>query len=281
MQKSSIRTVRIFRRPGHTKALEWERRIIAWLRKHQPSVRVTQGAADLLIALGGDGTIIEAARRLAPESSRVLGLNLGTVGFLASVRAPSQFLRALRLVFAGKFRTVPRMMLSVTVTRTHSVVFESPCMNEVFIQHPFGTVAIDVLIGATRVQSIRGTGVIAATPTGSTGYNLSAHGPIVDPELQCVIITEVLDHNVPTPSMVIPSDKHIHFRIKDFRKRNTIHIAGTHELHDVILAIDGQALFPLEKSDTITVTNSGHSYSLVELESSYFYTSLHEKFSLT
>lgn len=275
--KNLPRTVAFFRRPRNPRAAQWELRIRRFLTERFPHVRIVRTNAELVIVLGGDGTIIEAARSTAGRT--LLGLNLGTVGFLSSVRTERQFLKGLRASLEGRFLAPERLMLDVQVIRGGREVLRSRMLNEVYVQNPLGMVTLDVRIGATRIQRIRGTGALVATPTGSTGYNLSAHGPIVDPSLHVFIITEILDHDVPTPSVVVPVDRTVSLRVVSFRSRGILSL-GSRSV-DVILSADGQTAFALQEGDRIMVRRAPHGVAIVQLEPDYFYRSLHEKFSIS
>jgi NAD+ kinase len=273
-------TIGFYRRPGNRQAKEWEGRLRRWLNLHAPQIKVTSRNPAMLLVLGGDGTILSAARKHSVRNQLICGFNLGTVGFLASVRAEKNFLLALKAIVDGRYSAIRRTMLSVSVTRNGRNVVDTAVLNEACVINPLGMVEVDISIDRNRIQSIRGTGVMAATPTGSTGYNLSAHGPIVDPSLECTIITELLDHNVPTPSIVVPSGKPVTFEIKSFRHRGLLTMPDTNRAADVLLVCDGQVVTPLDEGDRITVLNSATGITTVEVGSNYFYKSLHEKFSI-
>jgi len=239
-------------------------------------VRIVARNADLAIVLGGDGTILEAAR--ARAGRMLMGLNLGTVGFLATVRTERRFLAGIRAVMTGRYRARPRLMLDAEVLRAARPVFRARVLNEIYIQSPLGMVALDVRIGGARIQRIHGTGVLVATPTGSTGYNLSAHGPIADPALDLLIITEILDHSTPTPSIIAPADRAVSVTVASFRERGMLTLGK--EPCDVLLSADGQSTFALRRGDRVVVRRATPGTAVVQLEPDYFYKSLHEKFSI-
>lgn len=271
------RTVMFHRRPGNPGAAQWERRLRTYIRARFPAVRFVRTDADLVIVLGGDGTILEAAR--GGGGRLLMGLNLGTVGFLATARVERKFLAGVRAVLTGRFRARPRLMLDAEVLRGDRTVFRARVLNEVYVQSPLGMVTLDVRIGGTRIQRIHGTGALVATPTGSTGYNLSAHGPIVDPSLDALIITEILDHDTPTPSIVVPADRAVTVAVASFRERGALKLGRTP--CDVLLSADGQSSFALRRGDRIVIRRAAPGVTLVQLEPDYFYTSLHEKFSIS
>lgn len=147
--------------------------------------------------------------------------------------------------------------------------------------NPMGMVGIDVAVDGHRIQHVHGTGLMVATPTGSTAFNLSAHGPIVDPRIECMVITEILDHNMPTPPIVVPPTQIITLRVTEFRKRGTVLVAGTHTPVDVVLSAGGWAECALQQGDVVTITRAPGVVRFAQVNPHHFYTSLHEKFSLS
>jgi NAD+ kinase len=139
-------------------------------------------------------------------------------------------------------------------------------------------VEMNVLIEGYRAQTIRGSGALVSTATGSTGYNLSANGPIVMPNIRCFIITEILDHNTPTPSIIVKYNKQVTLEVVSFRKRNLLSVYRD-TVADTVLLGDGGAIFPLLPGDKIIVKNSPHFVKFAELDPDYFFKSLQKKFS--
>jgi NAD+ kinase len=276
--KNHIHTLSFFSRKDIPSAAAWEKKIATWIRARYPAIRISRTNPDALIVLGGDGTILEAARKYGKQNPIIFGLNLGHVGFLASVREPRKFLPSLRTFLNGDFRIAPHMMLAARVMRGKEQVFETQALNDLSIQNPLGMVTIEAHIERHPFQRIHGTGVLIATATGSTAYNLSAHGPIVTPGIECFIVTELLDHNIPTPSIIVKPDKEISLHIANFRKRGLLSMSKTKEPIDVILAADSEIIFPLHKGDKVIVTRSPQSARFAEIEKNYFLKSLEEKF---
>lgn len=285
-RKSSWR-VSIFYRADNQKAVLWAGKILAWLKKKHKGIKLdaarpaspaSQGGPQALIVLGGDGTILEASQKYQKKNPIVIGLNLGHVGFLASAREPQKFIKSLDQFFSGKYRVVKRMMIKAEVFRKSRKVFSANSLNEISIQNLLGMVEIEANIDMHPVQYIRGTGVLVATSTGSTAYNLSAHGPIVMPDIKCMILTEIMDHNIPTPSIVIKRDREVELKILDFRKRGLLKIAKDGKNADVVLTADGENIFPLEVGDIVKIKRSPGLIKFAELERAYFFKSLRSKF---
>lgn len=271
--------VHIYYHTDNHRATVWAKKIQILLTKQDIPLSSDGIRAHIIIVLGGDGTILEAARIFQKNHRIILGLNLGSVGFLASVRNEKDFIPRLTQFFAGEYTTIKRMMISVRVERNKKIAFHSNALNEVVIQNPLSVSETEVYIEGHSAQFIRGSGLLVATATGSTAFNLSAHGPIVMPDIQCFIITELLDHNMPTPSMVINANKDITVHIKDFRKQGLLANAATAEALDVVLSTDGANIFVLKKGDIIHINRSPRLARFAELEKNYFLKSIQEKFS--
>jgi NAD+ kinase len=271
--------ISFFYRTRNQRAKSWESKIRSWLKKKFPDIEITSpNKCQILIALGGDGTILEAARKYQNLGLVIAGLNLGHVGFLASVRKEKNFLSGLEKIMEGQYHVAQRMMLSAAVLRKNEVVFTATALNEIVVQNPLGMVQLEVAINNHTAQYVRGTGAMVTTPTGSTAFNLSSHGPIVVPDLECMIISEILDHNIPTPSMLVKSNDAITINVSSFRPRNLISIAKTDSPADVLLVVDGQTIFPLLKNDMIKIGKSNNLVRFAEVEKNYFLKSLKEKF---
>lgn len=268
-----------FYRSDNKLALAWMEKIKKYINKKYPSVSFVGKDPDVLIVLGGDGTILEAARKFHNSASPVIfGLNIGNVGFLATVRKESEFLKSIDRFFKGRYNTVERMILISQVVRKNKVVFTTEALNEIVVKNPLGMVDLKAEIANRQVKQIRGTGILVATATGSTAYNLSAHGPIVMPDIKCFIITEILDHSLPSPSVVVKYHNTIKIKIASYRKRGLLALSKTGEKFDVILIADGESVFPLEEKDEIIIKSSPHLVKFAELEENYFFRSLEEKF---
>ena len=272
-------TVSFSYRPDNKLALVWEKKISQYINKKNPRVKILAKNGKVVIVLGGDGTILEAARKNQNHSSRILGLNLGQVGFLASIREEKNFLHGLDKLFKGQYWIAKRMMLQANVTRSNKIIFTTSALNEIVVQNLLGMVDLELKIDGDLMQNIRGTGVLISTATGSTGYNLSAHGPIVMPDINCFIVTELMDHNIPSPSIVVTRNKNIKLKIISFRQRKLLSISKTGENVDVILIGDGTNPFPLKEKDIVNIRCSPKLISFIELEKNYFFKSLQEKFA--
>ena len=276
---SKISSLSFFYRLDNHGAARWEQKIRKWLTSKYPRLKIGVKKPDALLVLGGDGTILEAARLCQKTRSIIVGLNLGTVGFLSSVRDERQFLHALEKLLSGDFHVIERTMIAAQVVRKGKTVFRTTALNEIAVLNPLGMVEIEVKIGGQAVQYIHGTGALVATATGSTAYNLSLHGPIVLPGLSALVLTEISDHNIPTPPVVFSDQKQISFRILNFRERGLLSVTATGQTAEVLLVSDGEVIFPLNAKDEVKVTRSGAGIVFAEFEKNQFLKSLQEKFA--
>jgi NAD+ kinase len=277
-----------FYRPDVAKAPEWETKITDWLKTKHPEIKViytnnirkqNDEPVELLIVLGGDGTIIEAAKEYYQQEPHILGLNLGNVGFLATIRKEKEFLDGLEKIISGEVTVSQRMLLDIKVIRSGKTVFNEVAVNELSLQSLLSMLEFDVYANDHKLQSINGTGVLVSTATGSTAFNLSAHGPIVSPNISCILISELLDHNLPTPTLVLDPDTIIRLKVINFRQRQKLKTAQDGSFVDVIAAADSEKTVGIFPGDVIEVTRAAKQMRLLELNSNYFFKSLQEKFA--
>jgi len=278
MKLEPLKTFNIFYNPKNKKSVLLAKDLSMFIADKFPALKKDLKSPAYVIVLGGDGTILEAARRYKNNGSIIAGLNMGTVGFLASARNEKNFQRALSTLFKGKINITERLMISARVIRERKIVFQCDALNEAVIKNLLGIVELQASVEDHPIQYIRGEGILVSTATGSTAYNLSAHGPIVMPGIRCLIVTELMDHNIPTPSIVISYEKKIKIRVINFRKRGRLSFAKTGQEVDVVLSADGESIFGLEPGDEIIIESSSSLIKFAELEKNYFFKSLEEKF---
>lgn len=207
--------------------------------------------AELVIVLGGDGTLIYGARLLKGRPVPVLGVNLGSLGFMTEIPVSDVF-TVLDGLFAGRGRIESRMKLSCRLFRDDALVLEDEVLNDVVINKSALARIADheTWLDGAFVATYRADGVIFSTPTGSTAYSLSAGGPIVHPSIDCVIVTPICPHALTQRPIVVPGDQLIRVKL-------------TSDVSDVFLTIDGQAGQPLKKGDRIEVQRSLNRVMLV------------------
>ena len=283
MVRSSIEnrkeTLGIFYRSENKSAATWAKKIYKWVQKKYPNIKVVSVKPKTLIVLGGDGSILEAVGKYKNYNPVIIGLNLGRTGFLASVREPKKFISGLDRFLKNRFRITDRIMLEAIVLRKNKKVFSATALNDVVVNNLLGVSEIEVKISNHPIQYVRGSGVLVATAGGSTAYNLSAHGPIIMPHMQCFVISELLDHNIPTPSIVIDSKEEVKLKIIDFRKHELLSLTKNGKGVDMLLSADGATIFPITVGDVVKMKKSKHVVRFAELEKNYFFKSLQEKFA--
>ncbi|HEY4506713.1 MAG TPA: NAD(+)/NADH kinase [Candidatus Paceibacterota bacterium] len=273
-----LNSFHIFYIEDNERAVFWCDKIKRFIKSEFPKIVENPDAPDVIIVLGGDGTILSAVRKYHGGHSIILGLNLGGVGFLASVRDEDDFLRSLGAFFAGSYRIVEQNLILADVERGDKKVFTAEAFNEVIINNPLGMVELEARIEGHSVKHVRGTGLLVSTSTGSTAYNMSAHGPIVVPDINCFVITEVLGHGIPSPSLIIKPDSVVDIEVVSFRKKEMLSLSKDRTNFDVLFVADGNAIFPLEEKDRVIIRSSPHLVKFAELEENYFFKSLKEKF---
>ncbi len=278
-QKNKPYETLIYYRDDNNEAKSWEEKIINQLKKNGIKINLDSEKPEVVIILGGDGTILEAVRKFSKFNPLFLGLNLGHVGFLASVRDENEFINAINKFIENKYSITERMMMDSKVMRNKKIIKNYTALNDVSIQNLLGMVKLSVSIDNHPLQNIHGSGMLVATATGSTAYNLSAHGPIVMPDIRCFIITEILDHNIPTPPLVVKQNRIIEIKVESFRKREPFLLQYDGTPADVIISADGESIFALQEKDIVRITESLCSVRFVEFEDNYFFKSLAEKFS--
>lgn len=225
---------------------------------------VVEGAS-LLVVLGGDGTLIHGARMLRGRAIPILGVNLGSLGFLTELTVPELF-TTLEDALAGKARVEPRMKLSCRLFRGDKTVMDDEVLNDVVINR--GALARitdhECHVDGQYVTTYKSDGVVIATPTGSTAYSLSAGGPIVHPAVDCTVVTPICPHALTQRPIVLPGDSIL-----------TVHLKT--EVADVFLTIDGQAGYALQKGDRLEVRRSQNRVLLVRNPTVDYYAILRQK----
>lgn len=223
--------------------------------------------ADLCVVFGGDGTLLSAARALATADVPLLGVNLGKLGFLADFTI-DDFRQHFPGVLAGDVPAIERMLLNVCVSDATSKCqkFCATALNDVAILagEPHRMIVLSVTHNGAPVISLLGDGVIVATPTGSTAYNLSVGGPILDPALQALVIAPVAPHTLSARPIVIDSNK-------------TLTIEATRVNRGTSVMIDGQATTHLAPGDVVTVGRAAQAVRMVPCPGRSFFDTLTDK----
>ncbi|MFQ5898312.1 MAG: NAD(+)/NADH kinase [Candidatus Methylomirabilia bacterium] len=220
---------------------------------------------DLLVVLGGDGTLLSVARLVGDLGVPILGVNLGGLGFLTATTLEELF-AALERVFAGQMLLEERMMLAARVHRQGARVAEYVALNDVVITKSAMSriVKLAVAVAGQAATDYRADGLIISTPTGSTAYGLSAGGPIVYPTMDAIVLTPICSHTLTNRPIVLPPTV-------------TVEITLLTEHQDVMLTLDGQEGIALTTRDTVEVRQAAPRIRLVRFPQTHFFSVLRDK----
>jgi len=208
---------------------------------------------DMVIVFGGDGTFLSIARQMIWKSVPILGVNLGRLGFLTEVKVEEVY-ETLETVLQGKFSVQERSMLEARVKRDGKELFCLPVLNDVVITKSAIARVIDIQLklNGVLVATLKADGLIASTPTGSTAYSLAAGGPIVHPKVGATVITAICPHSLNVRPLVIPEEALVEVELME-------------KDGDIMLTLDGQFGYALEKGDKISITKyKRHSVQVVQ-----------------
>jgi len=221
--------------------------------------------AEMIIVLGGDGTLLSVARLVGDHEVPILGVNLGGLGFLTEITLEELY-RVLERVIQGDFVTDERVVLNAAVIRRGERMAEFVVLNDAVINK--GALAriidLEATINGEYLTTFKSDGLIISTPTGSTAYNLSAGGPIVYPSLHCMIITPICPHTLTNRPIVIPDDVEIRAYLKTRQQ-------------EVILTLDGQQGFSLEYEDVVEIRKAEGRILLIKSPYRHYFELLREK----
>jgi len=227
------------------------------------------GACDLIVVLGGDGTLIGMADRIAESAANVpiLGVNFGSLGFLTEITLPELY-PSLESVLKGTAQVEERMMLRSRTLRAGHVHTDRLALNDVVITKGALSRIIDleVEIGGRPIMRVRADGLIVASPTGSTAYNLAAGGPILHPEVDALLLTPIAPHMLTNRPVVVPASS-------DVRVRPAVNASN----EEVYVTIDGQSGNALETDDEIAITRAEHPLRLVRASTRTYFDVLRQK----
>ena len=224
-----------------------DRESARWLGRQGAELEDLATRVDLLIVLGGDGTLLSAARAIGERAVPLLAVNLGTLGFLTETSSDELY-DVLEQAFAGRLVVAERMRLDVEVERGGHVVERQLALNDAVIGKSALSRMIDLEMRTDGgfVTTYHSDGLIVATPTGSTAYSLSAGGPILLPEGESIVLTPICPHTLTQRPLVLPDRYRIEILVLDTR-------GG-----DVHLTVDGQVGVPLDQGDRVRVARSAH-----------------------
>lgn len=278
MESKQIRTVGIVVKRNNADALETAGELSAWLRTkgidrvlgpvadlERLDHSETPANADLIIVLGGDGTMISTARIVDGAGVLVLGVNYGSLGYLTDFRIEEMF-PAIDAILAGEFEIDRREMLEAELLREDEMLASGRVLNDIVINKSAlaRIIEIDVHLNGLFVNSFRADGLIVSTPTGSTAYNLSAGGPIIYPSMNAVVLTPICPFTLTNRPIVIPDDAEIELTLKD-------------ENEGVFLTFDGQTGHRMKAGDRVSIRKSETTFNLVQPTNRNYFDVLRDK----
>lgn len=267
---TSIRTVGIVVKPNHDEAWATACELVEWLKardiaiagepfcpaealgSESPAPPASLETADLMVVLGGDGTMISTARLIGDAEPLVLGINYGSLGYLTDFRIEEMHI-ALEAIFEGNYEIDRRVMLRAEHCRGEEKLAEGRVLNDVVINKAAlaRIIEIEVRLNGLYVNSFRADGLIVSTPTGSTAYNLSAGGPIVFPSMNAVVLTPICPFTLTNRPIVMPDDAEIELVLQN-------------ENEGVVLTLDGQIGHAMHSHDRVLIRKSRTTFNLVQ-----------------
>ncbi len=269
MQDRQINCVGIVVKPKDDEALRTANELAAWLKHKgirtigEPRAREELGDigpddaerfktdVDMIVVLGGDGTMISTARLMGEREVIVLGVNYGSLGYLTEFRIEEMY-SALDEIFDGNYEIDRRVMLDVEHWRGNEKLAAGRVLNDVVINKAVlaRIIEVEVNLNELFVNSFRADGLIVSTPTGSTAYNLSAGGPIVYPTMDAVVLTPICPFTLTNRPIVMPDSAEINLRLAN-------------ESDGVVLTLDGQVGYQMKIDDNVRIRKSSMSFNLV------------------
>jgi len=222
-------------------------------------------SADLIVVLGGDGTMISAARMVGDHEVLVLGVNYGSLGYLTDFRIEEMY-SALESIIAGDYKIDRRLMLDAEHWRGQEKLAEGRVLNDVVINKAAlaRIIEINVELDGLFVNKYRADGLIVSTPTGSTAYNLSAGGPIIFPSMNAVVVTPICPFTLSNRPIVVPDAAKIELVLEK-------------ENEGVVISLDGQTGYPMHAGDRVVIRKSATTFNLVQPSNRNYFDVLRDK----
>ena len=279
-----MRRVGIVAKPDAARAPEVITRLVAWLTERGrevvleketagivPAVRAAAankaelpGLSDLIIVLGGDGTLLSMARAVGDMGVPILGVNLGGLGFLTATTL-DEMLPSLEAALEGQMVVEERLMLLARVVRNGAVVCEHMALNDAVITKSAMSriISLSVSVEGQYATAYRADGLIISTPTGSTAYSLSAGGPIVSPSVDAIVLTPICSHTLTNRPIILPASQRIEVTIQSDQ--------------EIMLTIDGQVGVGLRERDVVAILKAAPHMRLIRFPQKDFFTVLRTK----
>lgn len=220
---------------------------------------------DIAVAIGGDGTTLDVAKKASLLSKKILGINAGRLGFMSGLEKDE--LELLKNVVSGSYKIDKRLMLKAEVIRNNQIISVTDFLNDAVISRGSFARLIDISINCDSrdVMKMRADGIIISTPTGSTAYSMAAGGPVVSPDAECIIATPICPHSLMDRSIVFSTD-------------NMLLISANNDKdNSPILTVDGEEITALEYDDKVKISVSDLETQLIKLKPDNFYEILRKK----
>ena len=220
---------------------------------------------DVIIVIGGDGTILKCSKLIAPYHKPILGINSGRLGFMATLEADE--LSYLEQFVKGNYSIVKRMMLKGEIIYKNGDKFEQHVLNDIFVaKSPFCKIAdFEVSMNENVISSLRADGLIFSTPTGATAYSLSAGGPIIEPDMECIEFTQICPFSLFARTMIFSSEKVLNV---GYNSPNST---------DVVVSFDGNEEVSFSPEDKLYISKSNNCIYFIDINGSNFYHSVNKK----
>lgn len=289
MDRASIKRIGVVVKPHQPDALDTLCRLTEWLSEREiqlvgladiahEEIKQKTGCAveivkeeqlaasvDLILVLGGDGTMIATARMIGDTEVPVIGVNYGGLGYLAEFPIEELF-SALEAILSGQYKVQQRVMLAVELWRGEELITRTRVLNDVVVNKSAlaRIIEIEAYLDSQFVNLFRADGLIVATPTGSTAYNLSAGGPVIYPSMNAVVITPICPFTLSNRPIVVPDESSIEVRLMTDKE-------------EVALTLDGQVGFPVQVNDRIVISKSNTSFNLVQPPNRNYFDVLRDK----
>ncbi len=221
---------------------------------------------DVIIAIGGDGSFIHTAKETAVHKKPVLCINAGNLAFLAGLEGNE--LSLLEKLISGDFTTDKRMMLEVSLKENGSQKLLGYCLNDVAIARgsEIRLVDLDVFCNNRKINNYRADGVVVSTPTGSTAYSWSAGGPVIDPDLQCIMLTPICTHSPLNRSLV-------------FNEDSVLRVKPVNNTQKVCISTDGESTIYLTAENEVIISKSDYYAEFIRIKTDEFFDILNSKLS--
>jgi len=220
---------------------------------------------DAIIAIGGDGTILKCSKLIANYHKPILGINSGRLGFMANLEANE--IDQLKKLTDGNYTIVNRMMLKSKLVRKNGEIVENSALNDIVVSKSQTCKISDfeVSLDGQVVSSLRADGLIFSTPTGSTAYSLSAGGPIIEPDMECIEFTQICPFSLFARTMIFSPDKTLKVTFKSTKRSS------------IMISIDGNDEINFETEDTLYISKSDNYIKFIDINDASFYNSINTK----